>query len=375
MRRKTVLAASREAVASAASCGERQPVFGVYRASEDLIQLLGRLPEPRALFRRVGWVNPSGSAKGFRCTIALGDTEVVLELEKDLPCPEEVRLLSPWESLDDRRRGLLPQGGLSDCEVHLVGAGSLGSGVGLLLAQAGVGRIRVYDRDWLDTPNLARHVCAMGDMGREKSLALAEQLSLRGCNAIGITVDLGQLDEHGLDLLLKPADVVVATTDSPAVQFIVNEAVVRCGKLGVFAGAYELACGGEVAVVRPGGGGCLFCLAGFRAAVAPDLALRERRQAYQDADQNRLEAEPGLAVDISYLAAVVAAHVLALLDPDGHRGVLLERGGFTLIHGPSAPRGSYADLFRRPLEVVHARIIRDERCPVCGFVSEKERAS
>ena len=135
MRRKTVLIALGEAVASAASSGERQPVFGVYRAPEDLIQVLTRLPEPRALFRRIGWANPTGNAKGFRCAVPIDGKSIVLELDKDLPCPVEVRVLESWTSLDDRRRGLLPKEGFSDREVHLVGAGSLGSSVGLLLAQ------------------------------------------------------------------------------------------------------------------------------------------------------------------------------------------------------------------------------------------------
>lgn len=375
MRKKTVLIALGEAVASAASSGERQPVFGVYRESEGLVQVLSYLAEPRALFRRIGWVNPTGASKGFRCSVSVRGKDIVLELDKDLPYPEDVRVLSPWTSLDDRRQGLLPKDGLSNREVHLVGAGSLGSAVGLLLVQAGVGRFRIYDNDVIDTPNLARHTCGLSDLGREKSLALAEQLSLRGSNAIGVTTDVGQLGDKQLDLLLKPADVIVATTDSAVVQFRANESIVRRRKLGVLAGAYELACGGEVVVVKPGGSGCLFCFAGFRAAAAPTLGLQERRQAYQNADENRLQAEPGLALDITYLASIVAAHVLALLDPEGSRGVLLERGGFTLVHGPSAPRGSHADLFRAPMEVVHARPIRDEVCPVCGFTSPKERAS
>ncbi len=168
---------------------------------------------------------------------------------------------------------------------------------------------------------------------------------------------------------------MVATTDSPLVQFLINEAVVRLGKVGVFAGAYELARAGEVLVVRPGSGPCLYCATGFRAAAAPNANLHERRQAYQSADLDRLTAEPGLGIDISFLASVTAAHVLAVLDPDGIRAVLLEHGGFTLVHGPSKPSGDHAALFRRPLDVLHATVVRDEPCPVCGFHKSAEAAS
>jgi hypothetical protein len=269
----------------------------------------------------------------------------------------------------------LPEDGLSQMKVDLMGSGSVGSQAGLLLGQAGAGLLRFYDRDWLDTPNLARHICGLADLGREKALATAEYVSMFGCNALGVTVDIEQLADQELDLLLKNADVVVATTDSPLVQFLVNEAVVRLRKVGVFAGAYELARAGEVLVVRPGLGPCLYCATGFRASAAPSANLHERRQAYQSADLDRLAAEPGLGIDISFLASITAACVLAVLDPEGSRAALLDHGGFTLVHGPSKPNGEHAELFRRPLDVVHARVVRDEPCPVCGFHKKAEVAS
>lgn len=320
-------------------------------------------------------MNPGTKGKGVVHCLALGEQTALIELEPGLPEPSGILLLEPWASLDDRRRGLLPEEGLSGKEVHLVGVGSLGSAVGLLLAQVGVGRLRIYDRDRLDVPNLARHTCGLPDLGREKAAAVSEQLSMRGCDALGVTVDLTTIDDGQLDLLLKPADVVVATTDSPAVQFMVNEVMVRLRKDAVFAGAYQLATGGEVLTLRKGEGPCLFCATGFRTAVAPDFALKERRQAYQSADKDRLEAEPGLAVDIAYLAAITAAHVLALLDLAGSRAALLERSRFTLLHGPSAPRGAQRDLFRAPLESIAAHVTRDERCPVCGFSSNAKGVS
>lgn len=363
------LAVIPEVLADAASTGERQPIYGIFRPNESLIQVLSRFKQANPAFRRVGWVNPSTRVVGPRLSIRLEGAEVSIELEKDLPPPERLLMLGKAGDLDDRRRGLVPQEGLSKFEVHHVGAGSLGSSVAMLLAQAGVGLHRFYDRDVLDTANLARHICGFADLGREKATATPEHISMFGCNALGVAVDIEKIDDRQIDLFLKPADVVVATTDSPVVQFLVNEAVVRLGKIGIFAGAYELARAGEILVVRPGSGPCLYCAAGFRAQVAPTAGPHERRQAYQRADMNKLTAEPGLGLDISYLASIVAAHVLAVLDPTGSRSALLAHGGFTLLHGPSAPQAQYTDLFRRPMDVVHARVVRDEPCPVCGFSS------
>ena len=150
--------------------------------------------------------------------------------------------------------------------------------------------------------------------------------------------------------------------------------VVSTGTPGLFAGAYTSAAGAEIIPVRRGGP-CYFCVAGFRASLAPDLSPTERRQAYQDADANRMVAEPGLGVDINYVASVTAAHALAMLDPKGSRADLISDAGFILIHGPSRPKGGLAELFTKPLETVSARVTRDEPCPVCGFCSTTASAS
>lgn len=305
--------------------------------------------------------------------MAIDGREILVEVDALATSPDEILMLSGSESIIDRRRGLVPEGGLGKLRVDVFGAGSLGSGAGLLLGQAGVGHVRVYDKDRFDTPNLTRHICDMTDLGREKSVAVAERLSLHGVDAIGVTTDVTALSDHQLDALLKGSDLLLATMDSAHAQFVVNEAAIRNKIPAVFAGAFERACGGEVVVVRPGAGPCLLCAVGFRAGLAQDVHLKERRQAYQDADQNRLEAEPGLGADIGYIAAMAAAYCLAVLDPNGSRSALLDDGhAFALVHGGSRPRDEYADLFRAPFDLIHARVVRDTPCPVCGYQSTPE---
>lgn len=323
------------------------------------------------MFVPVGTVNPTARESGARINVTLGGANYVVELEPGLPEPETVLLLSGSEAMDERRRGLVEAERLGASRVDLFGAGSLGSKVAVLLAEAGVGRLVNYDRDFMDTSNLVRHVCDRLDLGRAKNVAVAEKCALRGVQASAISTDVTELADDDLDALVEGSDLLVATMDSPQAQFVVNEAAVRKGIPAIFAGAFERACGGEIVVVRPGGGPCLFDAVGFRAGLSVGIQLKERRQAYQDADQNRLDAEPGLGADIGYLAAMTTAFALAVLDPTGSRADLLDdRHAFTLVHGGSRPRDAYAELFRAPFDLVHARIIRDEPCPVCGYVSE-----
>jgi len=320
----------------------------------------------------VGTVDPPAAGPGACVSLTLGGANYVVELEPGLPEPGDVLLLSASETMDERRLGLVSAEGLRLSRVDLFGAGSLGSKVAVPLAEAGVGRLVIYDRDFLDTSNLVRHVCDRLDLGRAKSVAVAEKCALRGVQASAIRTDVSELAEDDLDALVTGSDLLVATMDSPQAQFLVNEAAVRNRIPAIFAGAFERACGGEIVVVRPGGGPCLFDAVGFRANLSDGIQLQQRRQAYQDADQNRLDAEPGLGADIGYLAAMTAAFALAVLDPTGSRADLLDdRHAFTLAHGGSRPRDAYAELFRAPFDLVQARIVRDEPCPICGYVSDR----
>jgi hypothetical protein len=300
--------------------------------------------------------------------LILGDAAFTLSLDADLPTPDEYELLEGWEALDTRRGDLVPSAGLGSRTVFLAGAGSLGSAIGVLLAQAGVGNLIVGDIDVVSTGNLSRHACSWTDLGRVKAVAVAELLRHRGSHARPVHIDLAAAAGQELEALVRAADLTVATTDSHAAQFTINEAVVNTGRPAVFAAAYERACAGEILARVPGACPCLFCAVGFRAGVTEALRPQERRRAYQSADTNRLEAEPGLALDIGFIASVATAHCLALLDPDGSRGDLVgPEGAFTLVHGPSRPRGPYADLFRSPLDLIRVRVGTDAPCPVCGY--------
>lgn len=367
----TTLVVSPEAVVRASSSGGSRRLFGLVRRAEGKVQILSSTRDVELLVP-VGTVNPTSPESGARVTVTLGGASYLLELEPGLPEPESVLLLSPVETMDERRRGLVAGEGLGASRVGLFGAGSLGSKVAVLLAEAGVGRLISYDRDFMDTSNLVRHACDGLDLGRAKNVAVAEKCALRGVQASAISADVTQLADDDLDALVMGSDLLVATMDSPQAQFLVNEAAVRNRIPAIFAGAFERACGGEILVVRSGGGPCLFDAVGFRAGLSAGIQLKERRQAYQDADQNRLDAEPGLGADIGYLAAMTAAFALAVLDPTGSRADLLDDAhAFTLAHGGSRPRDAYAELFRAPFDLVHARIVRDEPCPVCGYVSNR----
>jgi len=74
----------------------------------------------------------------------------------------------------DPRRARLQAG-----TVTILGAGSIGAAVAVLLAQAGVGRLRIVDDDVLKAANISRHPLGAGDLGRRKATALAAHIRSR----------------------------------------------------------------------------------------------------------------------------------------------------------------------------------------------------
>ncbi len=341
--------------------------LGIVRPAERLIQMLrtGARHNPRLV--------PLGTLheQPVRGSLPLNraGTSVHFVPEPSLPPIGQVEVVSLGD-LDGRRAGILGGSALASATVTVIGCGSLGSGVAVELAKAGVGRFILLDRSRLDVVNVSRHACGLSDVGRFKVDALADLIEGRGGMATPLVGD-ATADDALLEEGVRKADLVVAATDSPAAQFVTNETCVQQGRRAMFAQAYERAAAGEVFLFAPGRGPCLFCATAFRSGLA-EIAPSERRQTYQAADANQLPAEPGLGVDIAYLASVSASYALAVLDPSGSRSDLLAIDRpMVLIHAGSQPRGSHAELFRQPFEHLPARVSRSEPCPVCGWCSEE----
>lgn len=69
---------------------------------------------------------------------------------------------------------------LSLATVALIGAGGLGSEIGEGLTRKGVGRILIFDHDVVEASNLNRQMFFRKDLGKNKALCLAENLSQMG---------------------------------------------------------------------------------------------------------------------------------------------------------------------------------------------------
>lgn len=382
------LVVSKDGLAKAFEAGTPLVLWGHVRDQERLIQILDVGGEPPALYRNLGVV--AAAEDPLDGLLVDMTVDMTADMTADVPVDVSVdgrlarltlreRPSTPIEvtcvdvHTEFRARHPIDGDGESiyDKTVLLVGAGSVGSLIGLQLAQAGAARFIVIDNGVFEAPNLSRHACDLADLGREKSVAVADQLGRRLAKAAPITEDVLEMMPARLAGFVRDADLVVASTDSTAVQFLVNEACVREKRPALFIGAWERASAGEVIAVLPGGGPCFFCVAGFRAAIAPDVPRERPAVPYQDGTGDMV-AEPGLAIDIASLVSVASAYALALLDPAGNRADLLRpERRCALIQSGARPLPAYADLFKQPFDLLLLRPTVSTACPVCGWAGEE----
>ena len=147
---------------------------------------------------------------------------------------------------------------LKRAKVLLVGAGGLGSPLGLYLAAAGVGRIGVVDFDVVDASNLQRQVIhATSDIGRRKLDSAAE--AMLDLNP-GVTVDRFEtaLSSQNAFEILRDYDLVVDGTDNFPTRYLVNDACVLLGKPNVYGSIFRFE--GQATVFAYPGGPCYRCL-------------------------------------------------------------------------------------------------------------------
>ena len=164
------------------------------------------------------------------------------------------------------RQILLPQIGadgqqrLSNSTVLLIGCGALGTVIAEQLVRAGIGTLRVCDRDIVETTNLQRQVLfdeSDADSGTPKAIAAAQRLA-RINSTVRIEPHVIDVHSGNIEQLLDAADVILDGTDNAEVRYLINDAAVKLGVPWVYGGAVGTS--GRVMAVVPGITPCLRCL-------------------------------------------------------------------------------------------------------------------
>jgi adenylyltransferase/sulfurtransferase len=154
--------------------------------------------------------------------------------------------------------GMEGQKRLKASSVLLIGAGGLGSPLGLYLAAAGVGRIGLVDFDVVDFSNLQRQVLhGTDDVGRPKLHSARDRL--RSINPeVGLDLYETRLTSANALDILRPYDVIIDGTDNFATRYLVNDACVLLKKPNVYGSIFRF--DGQASVFHPPAGPCYRCL-------------------------------------------------------------------------------------------------------------------
>src|SRR6476661_1614832 len=111
----------------------------------------------------------------------------------------------------------------------VVGCGALGSVIASTLARAGVGKLRIVDRDFLELNNLQRQVLfdeADVAASLPKAIAAAEKLRLIN-SSIEIEPIVADVEPGNVLALADDCDVILDGTDNFETRFLLNEAAVK----------------------------------------------------------------------------------------------------------------------------------------------------
>lgn len=157
---------------------------------------------------------------------------------------------------------------LDRSRVAVVGLGALGSVCANLLARAGVGTLRLIDRDFLEMTNLQRQVLYdEEDVTLNLPKAVAAQRKLEKINSeIRVEAHVADISALSADELLGDIDLIIDGTDNFETRFLLNDYSLMRKTPWIYGGAVRTE--GMSYVVFPDDPPCLRCLFGGTARQA-----------------------------------------------------------------------------------------------------------
>ncbi|MDP3880458.1 MAG: ThiF family adenylyltransferase [Dehalococcoidales bacterium] len=149
---------------------------------------------------------------------------------------------------------------LNNSTAIVIGCGALGSNIANLLVRAGVGRVRIVDRDFIEYHNLQRQVLFDEDdikAGLPKAIA-AERHLKKVNSTVAIEGIVADVNYTNIERFCRDADVILDGLDNFETRFLINDVALKHKIPWVYGGA--IASSGMTMTVVPGESPCLRCL-------------------------------------------------------------------------------------------------------------------
>jgi len=179
-----------------------------------------------------------------------------------------LRLGAEKEKLEERYsrqtlfRGIGVEGQrrLAAGRVALAGCGATGSALASMLARAGVGTLRIIDRDYVETSNLQRQSLFEEKDAAEslpKAIAAARKIAAFNSEVV-VEARVADAVPANIDVLLDGMDVILDGTDNFETRYLLNDYAVKNSVPWVYAAA--VGSYGVTLNVLPNKTACLSCI-------------------------------------------------------------------------------------------------------------------
>ena len=152
------------------------------------------------------------------------------------------------------------QRSLLESRALIIGCGALGSAHAESLARAGVSKLRIADRDFVEASNLQRQTMfTESDAVERVPKAVAAQNHIREINTeIEVEAEVTDVNHSNIENLIRDCDVVLDGTDNFATRYLINDACVKHNVnwiYGAAVGSY-----GVTMTILPHQTACLRCV-------------------------------------------------------------------------------------------------------------------
>jgi molybdopterin/thiamine biosynthesis adenylyltransferase len=225
---------------------------------------------------------------------------------------------------------------LAEAHVLLCGCGALGSVLANTLVRAGVGHLKIVDRDFLELSNLQRQVLFdESDVASGLPKAVAAARRLEQINSeVEIEAVVTDVDPTNIAELAAGADLLLDGTDNFETRFLINDLAVRDSLPWVYGGC--IGTEGQSMTVLPGKTPCFRCL--MHEAPAPGTTAT-------------CDTAGILAPIVNVVASIQAIEAIKILSGQ---------------HQATNPHLTIIDMWDNEYRQVKIDAVRSDDCPCCG---------
>lgn len=149
---------------------------------------------------------------------------------------------------------------LRQSKITILGCGALGAAQANMLARAGVGELRIIDRDYVEASNLQRQILFdESDAAQKLPKAVAAEQKLRNINSdVRVEGVVRDAQAQNIQDLIRDFDLILDGTDNFATRFLLNDAAVKLNIPWIYGAV--VASYGVTMTILPGRTACLSCV-------------------------------------------------------------------------------------------------------------------